>query len=73
MLLERYADYSARARMLTEIHARPAGASVGMAEGSTQPGVAEGVKKPCLDKQPYSSGAHGAEKKRDKKRTLKRL
>lgn len=72
MLLERYADYSARARMLTEIHARASSASAAVAEGCLQQGGAEGLKKPCLGKA-ASSGAHGPEKKKDKKRALKRL
>ena len=69
MLLERYADYSARARMMTEIHAQPAGAAAGPPRaGGSGPGNAS--SRPGLDR-PASSGAD--KRRRDKKKALKRL
>lgn len=83
LLLEHYEDYSSRARMMTEIHARPSssssaarpdalssrGVSAGGGGGSASSSI--GVKR-SIDKSSASGGAV-EKRKKDKKKALKRL
>lgn len=73
LLLERYDDYSSRAKMMTEIHAQPPrkGSKLGLETGSSLSEIGGSLPK-----------KHAAEKKltaekkkmlKDRKRTLKRL
>ncbi|XP_064628988.1 ubiquitin-conjugating enzyme E2 S-like [Lineus longissimus] len=69
MLLEQYDNYSMRARMYTDIHARPLRASKGEEEASTSDKSCDGpsAKKHASDKKLLEK------KKKDKKKPLKRL
>jgi len=65
MLLEQYDDYSTRARLFTDIHAKPAKSST--AEASEKPLEGPMAKKHAGDKKLLDK------KKKDKKKVLKRL
>ena len=76
LLLEQYEDYFSRAKMMTEIHARPShksehhGASSSGLDSnahSSNKGITAGVKRPAAN----ASGVD--RKKKDKKKALKRL
>jgi len=78
LLLEQYEDYFSRAKMMTEIHARPShksdhqgACSSSASESNTHghggsKGVTTGVKRPA-------TSAASDRKKKDKKKALKRL
>lgn len=75
LLLEQYDDYSSRARMMTEIHAKPSRTS--RTETMNSSGVSGGVdaagKKRPIEKSSVSATVGVEKKKKDKKRALKRL
>lgn len=82
MLLERYDDYSSRARMITEIHAQPAknssATSAGAADADADSGEAGAGKDdgPCSKKSALDKKAQDKKKEKlikEKKRILKRL
>jgi len=66
MLLEQYDDYSMRARLFTDIHAKPAKPST-EAEACDKPSEGPMAKKHAGDKKMLDK------KKKDKKKVLKRL
>jgi len=66
MLLEQYDDYSMRARLFTDIHAKPAKSSTA-ADASDKPSEGPMAKKHAGDKKMLDK------KKKDKKKVLKRL
>lgn len=79
LLLEQYDDYSSRARMMTDIHAKPSRSSRAEVAGNSS---ANGDTSDCLDatgkKRPIDRSSATAfvgveKKKKDKKRALKRL
>lgn len=73
LLLEQYEDYFSRAKMMTEIHARPSQksdhhcASSSGSDSSSSRSVTAGVKRPA------ANAAGIDRKKKDKKKALKRL
>lgn len=72
MLLERYDDYSQRAKMLTEIHAQPATKASSLHLGSDDAGDDGPLsKKHALDKRIQDKKKEKMMK--EKKRILKRL
>ena len=77
LLLEQYDDYSSRARMMTEIHAKPSRTSRTETVSSVSTGASDGVdtagKKRPIDKSSVSATVGVEKKKKDKKKALKRL
>lgn len=82
LLLEHYDDYSSRAKMMTEIHAKPSRSSrtepelpAGSHSGTSGVlGDTTAGKKRPIDKSSASGSSSGVEKKKkDKKKALKRL
>lgn len=77
LLLEQYDDYSSRARMMTEIHAKPSRTSRTETVNSSSTGTSGGVdaagKKRPIEKSSVSATVGVEKKKKDKKRALKRL
>lgn len=78
MLLERYDDYSSRAKMITEIHAQPAKNSAGSGGADADSGEAGAGKDdgPCSKKSALDKKAQDKKKEKlikEKKRILKRL
>ena len=77
LLLEQYDDYSSRARMMTEIHAKPSRTSRTETVSSSSTGTSDGVdaagKKRPIDKSSVSATVGVEKKKKDKKKALKRL
>ncbi|WP_238314707.1 hypothetical protein, partial [Methylobacterium crusticola] len=67
LLLEHYDDYSSRARMMTNIHARSS-----RGEASTSGCDATSKKRP-LDSLAVATTSGLEKKKKDKKKALKRL
>ena len=79
LLLEQYDDYSSRARMMTDIHAKPSRSSRTEVAGnsSTSGGTSDSLdgtgKKRPIDRSSASVIIGVEKKKKDKKRALKRL
>lgn len=78
MLLERYDDYSSRAKMITEIHAQPAKNASGTSTTTSADADADSgdVDGPCSKKSAMDKKAQDKKKEKlikEKKRILKRL
>lgn len=79
LLLEHYNDYSSRARMMTEIHAKPSRSTATVRTDSEvsradMTGADTAGKKRPIEKSSVSAAVMGTErKKKDKKKALKRL
>ncbi len=82
MLLEQYEDYSSRARMMTDIHAKPLRSAsdtiLNRMEGVAAAGsVVDGVAQVIPDRKRTSDKSSAAgvseKKKKEKKKALKRL
>lgn len=73
LLLEQYEDYCSRARLMTEIHAKPKSTGGDDADSSTDP--SSGNKKRPSEATSLTSTSNPEKKKKDKekKKTLKRL